>query len=168
MNSYTLNTVISFFSFLLLQVFVFNHINFLGTINPMLYLLFLINYRFDQNQTFFIMLGFALGFSIDLLSQTGGAHTIAALTISFFRPFIIKHSFGVISETPKSFQSSPKTLNRFLFLFLIISIHHLIYFVVVYFSWDALYLILKNTFLSSIFSLILILLINSLYRNSDD
>ena len=164
MNSYILKTVVFFFSLLVLQVFVFNHINFLGGINPMLYLLFLINYRFDQDQTFFILLGFLLGFSIDLLSQTGGAHTIAALSISFLRPFIIRYSFGVIAETPKSFQSSPKTLNRLIFLFFTISIHHLIYFIFVYFSWDALYLILKNTFLSSIFSLILVILINSLYR----
>ena len=164
MNSYILKTVVFFLSLVVLQVFIFNHINFLGGINPMLYLLFLINFRFDQDQTFFILLGFLLGFSIDLLSQTGGAHTIAALSISFLRPLIIRYSFGVIAETPKSFQSSPKTLNRLVFLFFTISIHHLIYFIFVYFSWDALYLILKNTFLSSIFSLILIILINSLYR----
>jgi hypothetical protein len=48
-----------------------------GFINPMIYLLFLVVYRFDDDQTLFILLSFVLGFCIDFLSQSGGAHTIA-------------------------------------------------------------------------------------------
>ena len=124
----------------------------------------MVNYRFDGNQTFFIFLGFLLGFSIDLMSQTGGAHTIASLTVSFLRPIIIRYAYGVTSELPKSFRNDSRVLNRILFLLFLIGIHHLIYFVVVYFSWDAIFIILKSFSLTGLFSLILVLLISSLSR----
>ena len=95
MNSITLKTFASFVILVLFQVFIFNQMNLFGYINPMLYVLFLVNYRFDRNQTLFIFIGFLLGFFIDLMSQTGGAHTIASLSVSFLRPIIIRNAFGI-------------------------------------------------------------------------
>jgi hypothetical protein len=86
-----------------------------GFINPMIYLLFLVVYRFDDDQTLFILLSFVLGFCIDFLSQSGGAHTIASLTIGFVRPLLIKYSFGVTSEAPSTFQNDLRRRNKYLF-----------------------------------------------------
>jgi hypothetical protein len=129
----------------------------------MIYLLFFISYRFNQNQTYFILLGFAMGFCVDLLSHGAGANTIASLSISFIRPILIRNSYGIAADMNKDFKSDPRKINQFIFMFLIITFHHLIYFIVVYFSGDALFLILKNTFLTSIFSLTLIFLTTNLY-----
>ena len=57
MSSITLKTFASFIILVLFQVFIFNQINLFGYINPLVYLLFMVNYRFDGNQTFFIFLG---------------------------------------------------------------------------------------------------------------
>ena len=146
---------ISFGLVVLLQVVLFNHLHLFGAINPMLYLLFFVFYRFDSDQTLLIALSFLLGFSIDFLSQTGGAHTLATLTTGFLRPLIIRNAFGLTLETPQSFFSDTRMPNKFLFLFLLVFIHHLIYFIFAYFSWESIVLILKNTFLTLIFSLLL-------------
>ena len=69
----------------------------------MLYLLFFVFYRFESDQTLFIAFSFLLGFSIDFLSQTGGAHTIATLTTGYLRPLLIRNAFGITVETPQSF-----------------------------------------------------------------
>jgi rod shape-determining protein MreD len=164
MNSITLKTFASFVILVLFQVFIFNQMNLFGYINPMLYVLFLVNYRFDRNQTLFIFIGFLLGFFIDLMSQTGGAHTIASLSVSFLRPIIIRNAFGITAELPKSFQSDPRIINKAVFLLFFILLHHLIYFVVVYFSWDAFSLILKSTSLTTFFSLLLVVIISSLFK----
>ena len=164
MNLQIMKMIGSFVLLILAQVFLFNQINIFGSVNPMLYLLFLVIYPFDQNQTFYIFIGFVLGFFIDFLSQTGGAHTIASLSVSYLRPIIKKYSYGLTSEQPKSLLTDPRKTNNFLFLFVFISAHHLIYFSVAYFSADALLLIIKNSLITMIFSLILILLISSLYR----
>ncbi|MDG1023499.1 MAG: rod shape-determining protein MreD [Flavobacteriaceae bacterium] len=166
MSSITLKTIASFVILVLSQVFIFNQMNLLGYINPMLYVLFLVHYRFDQNQTLFIFIGFLLGFFIDFMSQTGGAHIIASLSASFFRPFIIRNAFGITAELPKSFQSDSRVLNKIVFLLFFIPLHHLIYFIVVYFSWDAFSLILKSTALTAFFSLLLIVIISSLFKST--
>ena len=164
MNSQILKMMGSFVFLILAQVLLFNQINIFGSVNPMLYLLFLVMYPFDLNQTFYIFIGFVLGFFIDFLSQTGGAHTIASLSISYLRPIIMKYSYGLTLELPKSTLTDPRKTNNFLFLLIFISVHHFIYFAVAYFSADAFLLIIKNSLLTMIFSLILILLISSLYR----
>ena len=164
MNSQILKMIGSFVLLILAQVLLFNQINIFGFVNPMLYLLFLVMYPFDKNQTFYIFIGFILGFFIDFLSQTDGAHTIASLTVSYLRPIIMKYSYGLTSEKPKSLLTDPRKTNNFFFLLVFISIHHLIYFAIAYFSADAFLIIIKNSLFTIIFSLILILLISSLYR----
>ena len=164
MNSQILKMMGSFVFLILAQVLLFNQMNIFGFVNPMLYLLFLVIYPFDLNQTFYIFIGFVLGFFIDFLSQTGGAHTIASLSVSYLRPIIMKYSYGLTSERPKSIITDPRKTNNFVFLLIFISVHHLIYFAIAYFSVDAFLLIIKNSLLTMIFSLILILLISSLYR----
>ena len=134
----------------------------------MIYILFIIIYPFENDQTIFIFLGFILGFCIDFFTLSGGANTISTLTISALRPTIIKSAFGITSEIPKSFQSDKRTINKFIFLILIILIHHLLYFVIIYFNWSGFYLIIKNTLLTSVFSLILIALISPFYKKLND
>lgn len=164
MNSNTVILMISFVVLVLVQVLFLSNMFLFGFVNPMIYLLFLVIYRFDNDQTLFIFLSFILGFCIDFLSQSGGAHTIASLTIGFLRPLLIKYSFGVTSEIPSNFQDDSRTRNKYIFLALLVVIHHLLYFIVVYYSWGATYLILKNTILTSVFSLILISLLFHFFK----
>ena len=165
MNSFSPISIISFITLVLGQVLIFNHLHIFGSINPIIYLLFFVFYRFESNQTFLILISFLLGFSVDILSQSGGAHTIASLTIGFLRPLIIKYAFGVTVEKPQSYFSDSRTLNKLVFLILLIAIHHLIYFSLVYFSFDSILLIIKNMFLTLLFSLILIGITLSFYPN---
>src|SRR5210317_1697720 len=136
MNSSSLQLVSMFVLMVLLQVMLFNNLQLFGFINPMVYLFFIIMYRFESDQTLFILLSFILGFSI-----------------GFLCPLLIRNAFGVTAEIPTSFYNDSRTLNKTIFLALVISIHHLLYFSFVFFNWDAIYLILKNTLLASVFSL---------------
>jgi len=78
-----------FISLILAQIIVLDNINLFGFLNPIIYILFIITYRFDQNQTLFIFLSFLLGLTIDLLTQSSGANTISCLILGYIRPFII-------------------------------------------------------------------------------
>ena len=168
MNRNAVTLMILFVILVLVQVLFLNNMLLFGFINPMIYLLFLVIYRFDNDQTLFIFLSFILGFCIDFLSQSGGAHTIASLTIGFLRPLLIKYSFGVTSEIPSNFQDDSRTRNKYIFLALLIVIHHLVYFIVVYYNWSATYLILRNIILTSVFSLILISLLSRFFKKLND
>ncbi len=168
MNRNNISLLISFILLVFFQTLVFNNLYLFGFINPMVYVLFLVIYRFDYDQTFFILSSFILGFLIDFLSQSGGAHTLSTLTIGFLRPSIIKYTFSVTSEMPVSFQDDNRIFNKYLFLSTIVGLHHFLYFTLVYFNLEATSLIIKNTSLTFIFSLILISLISIFYSKSND
>ena len=128
MNRNNITLLISFILLVFFQTLVFNNLYLFGFINPMVYVLFLVIYRFDYDQTFFILSSFILGFLIDFLSQSGGAHTLSTLTIGFLRPSIIKYTFSVSSEMPVSFQDDNRIFDKYLFLSTIVGLHHFLYF----------------------------------------
>ena len=165
MNFFSISSIVAFFLLALAQTLIFNHLSIFGFINPIIYLLFFVYYRVESNQTLFIGLAFLLGFFVDLFSHSGGAHTIATLTVGFLRPIIIRYAFGVTMDSPQSYFSDSRTINKFSFLVLIVFFHHILYFTLVYFSWDTIHLILKNTLFTSIFSLILMGIALSFYSN---
>ena len=139
-----------------LQVLVFEAWDFLGYIDPIFYLLFIIIYRFDKSQNQLILLSFTLGIIIDLLTQNPGSNTISCLIISYIRPFLINFSFGVNADISNGMISGTRIENRILFSGLVIIIHHLIYFSISYFSFLSYIPIIKNTILTSLLTSVLI------------
>ena len=168
MNRDNFISIFHFFLLLFLQSFLLNNINFFGFINPNLYLLFIIVFRLNGNTTVLIILGFLLGLMLDLLTQGSGGHTIATLTIAFLRPFIIKFSFGVNYEVPLGMIEGSLLSQRLLYLILTIIIHHLLLFIVIYFSLDNTLTILKNTLCTSFFTFILVYISLGLFKEKND
>ena len=139
-----------------LQLIVFNNINLFELINPSIYILFFILYRFDQSQISLLMVSFFIGITIDFFSNTAGANTIASITISLIRPTIIKFSLGEVYEFNSILNKNIKQVNRLFFIFLIVFIHQLLFFMFEYFNFMMLISILKNSILNSFFTIIIL------------
>lgn len=165
MNRDNLILIFRFLLLLFLQAFLLNNINFFGFINPNLYLLFIIVYRLDGNPTLLIVLGFVMGLLLDLLTQGSGGQTIAALTIAFLRPYIIRFSFGVNYDVPMGMIKGSLLTQRLLYLSMVVVIHNLVLCSVIYFSFDNTITILKNTLFTSLFTFILIYISLGLFKN---
>ena len=168
MNSNNLLSIFQFILLLFLQVFLLNNINLFGFINPNLYLLFFIVYRFDTNPTLLIFLGFLMGLLLDLLTQGSGAHTIASLTIAFIRPIIIRTSFGVNYDIPMGMIEGTQQNQRIFYILMMIIIHHLILYIIAYFDFDSILIILKNTLFTSFFTFILVYISLGLFKKQND
>ena len=168
MNSNNLLSIFQFILLLFLQVFLLNNINLFGFINPNLYLLFFIVYRFDTNPTLLIFLGFLMGLLLDLLTQGSGAHTIASLTIAFIRPIIIRTSFGVNYDIPMGMIEGTQQNQRIFYILMMIIIHHLILYIIAYFDFDSILIILKNTLFTSFFTFILVYISLGLFKVQND
>jgi rod shape-determining protein MreD len=168
MNRDNIISIFQFLLLLLLQAFLLNNINFFGFINPNLYLLFILVYRLDGNPTLLIILGFVMGLLLDLLTQGSGGHTIATLTIAFIRPFIIRFSFGVNYDVPMGMIKGSLLNQRLLYLSLMVVIHHLVLYSVVYFSFENIITILKNTLFTSFFTFILVFVSLGLFKEKND
>ena len=168
MNRNNLLSVLQFIFLLFLQAFLLNNINLFGFINPNLYLLFFIVYRFDSNPTLLIFLGFFMGLLLDLFTQGSGAHTISALTIAFIRPIIIKTSFGVNYDIPMGMIEGTQLNQRIIYLFFMITIHHLLLYIIIYLSLDSILIILKNTLFTSFFTFVMVYISLGLFKRQND
>ena len=164
MNRDNILHIFQFFLLLFLQSFLMNNINLFGFINPNLYLLFIIIYRLDGNPTLLIIIGFVMGLLLDLLTQGSGGHTIATLTIAFLRLSIIKFSFGVNYDVPMGMIKGSPLRQRLLYFMLMIVIHHLVLYSIVYFSFDNTIIILKNTLFTSFFTFIMVYISLGLFK----
>ncbi|HLS31727.1 MAG TPA: rod shape-determining protein MreD [Flavobacteriaceae bacterium] len=153
-----------FIFLVLLQVVLLNHINFLGYINPYFYILFILILPVSLPSWQVIILGFLLGLSIDLFGDSGGMHAAACLVIAYFRPKLLRASYGISYDyqTVKFHDTSMK--ERVVFVISMTLIHHLVLFSLVFFNFSHLTLILKNTLYSSIFTIFLIMITASLFQ----
>jgi len=163
MNNLILKYSFSFIVLVLIQSLALNHINFLGYINPYIYVLFLILFPIKNNRLLFIFISFLLGLSVDLFLDSGGIHAAACVSIAYIRPAILRFSFGTIYEHQTIKFSSTEFGQRFSYFSIIILIHHLILFSLEIFNSSKIILILKKTLFSSIFTIILCLLITILF-----
>ncbi len=161
-NYYFIN-VIRFSLLILVQVLVFNRLNFFGFINPMVYILFLYWYPIKQNRAAFIALSFLLGLCIDFFSDTMAINAAATVTIAYLRPAIMRFVFGVNYEFQSFKLGNATRVQQFTFLALLIVVHHFVFFTLEIFSFANFLLILKKVFAISLATLILCLLFGSLF-----
>ncbi len=162
-NSTFFINLVRFVLLILVQVLVFNRLNFFGFINPMVYVLFLYWYPIKTNRTTFILTCFFLGLLVDVFSDTLAINAAATVTIAYLRPSIMRFVFGVNYEFQSFKLNSSTKAQQFTFLALLIVIHHIIYFTLEIFSIANLLLILKKSFIIGAASIIVCLLFSSLF-----
>lgn len=147
--------IIRFIVLLLVQVILFNHINFLGYINPYVYILFIAFYPVKNNRALFLFSSFLLGLLIDMFLDTGGIHAAASVTAAYARPMILKFAFGVMYENQKIKFSAIDIGSIAGYIALLVLIHHFVLFYLEIFSISKILLVLKKTLFSGIFTIFL-------------
>lgn len=158
---------VRFIVLLLLQVLVLSHINFMGYVNPYLYILFIILYPIKNNRMVFILLSFLLGLFVDMFLDSGGIHAAASVTIAFIRPAALKTSFGAVYEHQALKFSAIDVGQRITYITILTFIHHLILFLLEFFNFSKILLVLKSTLFSSIFTIILCVLVTIIFSRSN-
>jgi len=155
-NEFLINSF-RFIILILIQVLLLNHVDFLGYINPYLYIIFILVYPITGNKSLLIFLSFLLGLSIDFFSDSGGIHAAASVSIAYLRPIILKYSFGISYQYNTVKVSNAEFGQRILYVVSMVFIHHFILFLLEIFNVNHILLTLKSTLFSGIFSTIIIL-----------
>ena len=152
----------------LLQVLIFNNLLIAKIIAPFFYILFIVLLPFDTPRSLLLFLSLALGFTVDIFTNTPGVHASASLLVGFIRPGIL----GILTsrETLDSI-TAPRVKNMGFqwfatYVTFLVIIHHLFLFFVEAFTFDDFFSTLLRVILSSILSIILIVLSQFLiFRN---
>ncbi|MDO7173075.1 rod shape-determining protein MreD [Mariniflexile sp. AS56] len=163
MNNTVFLHITRFISLVFLQVVLFNNINFSGYLNPYIYIMFIALFPVKNNRFIIIFLSFFLGLSIDLFSDTGGIHAAACVFIAYIRPAILKFSFGVIYEHQTIKFTTVEFGEKLTYLTILTFLHHLVLFLLEMFNFSEIILVLQKTLFSSIFTILLILIVTIIF-----
>ena len=164
MNSTLLVNISRFILLLAFQIIIFNNMNFLGYISQYPYILFIILYPVNGNKTVLVVASFLLGLIIDMFNNSGGAHATACLVLAYFRPSLFKFAFGLSYEYQTIKLNDVLTPERFTFILLAILIHHLTLFLLETFQLTYILDTLTRTLLSTVFSIIICIIIIHLIK----
>lgn len=152
----SINQILFFLFLLFLQVLVLNNINFLGHINPYLYISFVFLYPLKKNRFSFLFFSFILGLFVDFFSDSGGIHAFSTLFIAYVRLSFIRIYFRKLPTDYLLFNLKSESFGKvFNYIVTLTIIHHFIYFSFANFSFQNLSIVLLNTLYTSIFTLIL-------------
>jgi len=151
----------------LVQVFILNHINFLGYLNPYIYIIFILLAPITIHKSLFLVLSFVLGLTIDLFGDSGGVHAAACLIVTYTRPVVLRFVFGLSYEFQTVKLSNVGFGERLAYVTLLVFIHHIALFSLETFNFSHIVLIAKKTLFSGLFSIVVIMLILVLFRRKD-
>ena len=167
MNNSVLLYIGRFLVLALVQVFLLNNINFLGYLNPYIYIIFILLAPINIHKSLFLFFSFLLGLTIDLFGDSGGIHASACIVIAYIRPIILRSIFGLSYEFQTVKLSKVGFGELLAYVSLMVFIHHSILFSLEMFNFTHVLLIAKKTLFSSLFSIIIIMLILVLVRKKD-
>ena len=150
-----------FFAFIIitLQLIMFNNVNFLGFINPWIYIILIIIIPQSIKDNYLIIIAFIIGLLLDSLFSTSGINTISLISVAWLRSYMLKKIFSIKNYDKKKFISIKNNgLNLYLkYVTFMVLIHHLILILVDYINFIKISEIMIKTILSSIVSIIIIM-----------
>lgn len=157
--------IIRFLLIVLAQSLIFGQMEFIYGVHIMIYPLFIMLLPFEISTILLLIVSFFLGISVDLFMNTFGLHASSAVLIAFLRPTIYKlfaprEGYDLLKEP---------TIQAYGFKwffathFIVITVHHLYFFTMEYFSFININHILLKTLLSSIFTFLIFVAIQFIF-----
>ena len=165
MNSILKNSV-RFILWLLIQIIILNEIPPLHQfITPYLYFIFILWLPFGTNRLTTTLLGFAIGYSLDMFTNTPGLHAAAATLIGYLRPTIL--NILLAQEATEELTKEPSIgamgWGPFVFyIFILTFIHHFYLVLLEWLQFGNFSYFIGKVFFTSLMSVLLILLVELL------
>ncbi len=156
-----LKNFLRFSLFILMQVFVLDNVNLHQMVTPYLYFLFLLWLPFNINRSVLMLIGFAVGFTLDSFRNQPGFHASACVLITYIRPFIVNllipQEGAETNYQAPSIQSLGGLLPYMVFAGVLTFLHNACVFFLEAWQFGNIWYFLIKTLLSTAITLILIL-----------
>lgn len=169
MNStFGIRHIVQFILFVALQILLFDNLVLFSTGFCFIYIAFLLFLPININRLFLLLLGFIVGFTVDIFYDTMGIHAAASVLLAFLRP----HILNLLTprdgyETSDSANLHIMGWNWFLtYALILIAVHHAAVFFleIISFEWYTLVKIVLSTLFTGVVVVILQLLFFSAKR----
>jgi len=150
-----------FILLIVLQVLLFNNIQFSGYVNPYIYIMLVLLLPVEIPSWLLLLLSFVMGLILDFFSGSPGMHSSATVLTGFVRPFILR----VISPRDGYEARSEPSMMAYgfrwflIYTVLIVLVHHTALFYIEVFRFADFFRTMLRVLLSSLFTVTFILLI---------
>jgi rod shape-determining protein MreD len=150
-----------FIILILLQVLLFNNIEFSGYVNPWIYVMFILLLPCEISAGLLLIIAFFTGLTIDLFYSSIGMHTSATVLAGFVRPYVMR----LISPRDGYEPGSDPSMIIYgfkwylIYTLIIVLIHHTALFFLEVFRFTDFFRTLLRVILSSLFSVTFIVLL---------
>ncbi len=130
-----------------LQLSIFNNIQFLGILNPFVYIFVILMFPLGMPRGLLMLLAFATGFTIDIFSNTGGLHAAACTLIAFVRPYWVKITIPRSNyDELQNIRIKDIEFGQFIaYAAVLVFVHHLFLYITESLEWSETLLILVKT-----------------------
>ena len=150
-----------FILLVLFQGLILNNVEFGGYVVPFLYVVFILALPFETPSWLVLVLGFALGITIDSFVSTHGMHASATVFMAFCRAYLLRL---VAPRGGYEFNSKPNVqlmgLTWFLlYASILVFLHHIFLFYVESFKITQFFHTLGRAIASTFFTMILVLIV---------
>ena len=164
MNNALILNIVRFIFLLAAQIVIFNNIDLFGYVNPYPYILFILLYPVNSNRAGLLVASFLLGLTVDLFANSGGIHATSCLILAYLRPTYFKFAFGLSYEYQTIRINDRLSPERFTFILISILTHHFILFLLEYFKFVFILDALLRTIVTTIFTIIVSIIIIYLFK----
>jgi rod shape-determining protein MreD len=149
-----------FIVLVVLQVLLFNNIQFSGYVNPYIYIMFILLLPVEIPAWLLLLLSFLVGMVIDIYSGSPGMHSSASVLAGFVRPYVLRLISPRDGYEPGA-QPSMQIYGFRWFLFyslIIVLVHHTALFYLEVFRFTDFFRTLIRVMMSSLFTIIFVLI----------
>ncbi|HEY6162637.1 MAG TPA: rod shape-determining protein MreD [Bacteroidia bacterium] len=158
--------VIRFIVLVLFQVLILDHIGLGGYLNPFLYVLFILMLPFETPEWLVLLLGFVLGLTVDMFTDTLGMHTASSVLLAYLRKYILR-LIAPRDGYETSFKPTFRQMgfNWFLaYAAILVFAHHFALFYIEIFRLSDFFFTFVKVVFSSVFTLVLIFITQFLFQ----
>lgn len=142
----------------LLQVLLFDHLQIAGWGFPMVYVLILMNLPVQIPRWLEMFIGAAVGLIFDIWSSSLGVNMAACIAFSFLRPILLGYVLQDVERVKGEVCSlSIGKIDYVKCLVFLVVIHHLMVFALEAWSWHNWWIVLLQTLLSSVLTILIIM-----------
>ena len=159
------NNIVRFILLVLVQVIIIENVHFYGLFDPYIYPLFILLLPFDTPRWLQLVLGFAIGFTIDLFLHTPGLHASASVLTAFLRQGMLnlmKPPGGYLPEDRPTVTSKGFTWWM-IYASILVFIHHAYLFLITSLNFHQLFFELEKIVISSAVALAIMIIVQYLF-----
>lgn len=163
MNELSPMALLRFVALFLTQVFLLSQMQWFDAVSPMVLVLYLYWTPLERDRLWSMLGAFSLGLLTDIALDTVAFNAIALTIVAYFRPALLRLSYGSSVSFHTDSQFSGTMGQNLLYLFWLVLTHHLIFFIIEVFELGQAFVILKETAIHLPFSFLVAAMIAILF-----